>query len=443
MSHQSHHFTYHSELVPLLRLAWPVVVAELGWMGMGITDTIMVGRLGAEAIGAVALANLVFYTIGLLIIGVLLGLDTLIAQAVGANDLPDAHHSFRQGFWLALGAAPFLLAAMLLCLPALRFLGAEPEVFRLTQPFGRVLALSIFPLGAYTVLRRYLQARSWVRPVMFALVSANLVNVGLNWLLIEGNAGFPALGIEGCAWATVGARLYLALFLLLALLGHEPASSGLWRLEGPDFKRLRQLLTLGLPAAGHIFLEVSGFAAATALAGTFPAVSLAAHEITLNHAALTYMVPLGISSAAAVQVGNAIGAGEPLRARAAGNAAILVGATFMLLSAILLFAFPQIILGFYTSNRAILAAAIPIVFWAGAFQLFDGIQSVATGALRGRGDTQTPFLAGLAGYWVLSLPLGAFLCFRLGYGVPGLWIGLALGLATVALILLHRWLRSG
>lgn len=412
-------------------------------MAMGVTDTIMVGRLGPEAIGAVALGNMVFHTIGLLIIGILLGLDTLIAQAFGANDIADANHSFRQGLWLAFLVSPVLLGLMWAALPLLKLLGLEDQVFALTQPFGRVLALSVLPIALYTVCRRYLQALHLVQPVMYALVSANLVNLGLNWIFIYGEFGFPALGVTGSAWSTVGARLYLGGFLLWYLWRREQSvRSGLWRWEWMNGARIARLFRLGLPAAGHIFLEVAGFAAATAMAGSFPAVLLAAHEITLNHAALTYMVPLGISSAAAVGVGNAIGAGERSRARAAGHAALVLGVGFMALSAVLMFALPRALLRLYTPDGSVIEAAVPLFFWAAAFQLFDGTQSVATGALRGLGDTHTAFVANLAGYWAIGLPAGAWLCFRAGYGVSGLWIGLTLGLASVATILLLRWMRN-
>ncbi len=432
-----------SELGPLLRLALPVVIAELGWMAMGVADTIMVGRLGPEAIGAVALGNMVFHTIGLLVIGILLGLDTLIAQAFGAKDIREANHSFRQGLWLAVFVAPVLLLIMWAALPMLNLLGLEQAVYDLTQPFGRVLAQSVLPIAVYTVHRRYLQALHLVEPVMYALVSANLVNLALNWTLIFGNLGFPAMGVEGAAWSTVGARIYLAGFLYVYLLRREVQSpTGLLRWEFPDRERLRELFRLGLPAAGHIFLEIAGFAAATAMAASFPAILLAAHEITLNHAALTYMVPLGISSAAAVRVGNAIGAREPQRARAAGNAAILGGLAFMSLSALTMFALPRVILGIYTVNQDVIAAAVPLLFWAAAFQMFDGLQCVATGALRGIGDTHTAFAANLAGYWAIGLPIGGWLCFREGYGVSGLWIGLTIGLATVATIVVVRWHRA-
>ncbi len=412
-------------------------------MAMGVADTIMVGRLGPEAIGAVALGNMVFHTIGLLVIGILLGLDTLIAQAFGAKNIDDANHSFRQGLWLAIFIAPILLLAMWAALPTLKLLGLEAKVYDLTQPFGRVLALSILPIAFYTVQRRYLQALHLVQPVMYALVSANLVNLAFNYALIHGHFGFPALGVEGSAWSTVCARIYLAGFLYVYLRRREAKrNTGLLHWERPDKTRLKALFRLGLPAAGHIFLEVAGFAAITAMAGSFPAILLAAHEITLNHASLTYMVPLGISSAAAVRVGNAIGAAQPLRARAAGNAAILTGLSFMVFSAITMFAAPRLILAIYTNNAAVIAAAVPLLFWAAAFQIFDGLQSVATGALRGAGDTHTAFNANLAGYWLIGLPIGGWLCFREGFGVAGLWIGVTLGLATVALILVVRWHRA-
>lgn len=421
------------ELRPLLKLAIPVILAELGWMGMGVVDTIMVGRISPEAIGAVAIGNILFNTIGLIAFSLLLGLDTLISQAVGAGNLPDARHSLRQGFWLALISAPVLTLLMAGCVPLMGLWGLDPNVYALAVPFTYVLSLSVLPIAFYTAQRRYLQCLHLVRPVSIALLTANLVNFGLNALLI------PRYGVTGSAWATVGARIYLALFLYLVLRQRDRDALH-W--EAPDFSRITHLFRLGLPAAGHIFSEIAVFGAATALAGRFPAIALAAHEVTLNHAALAYMVPLGISSAAAVRVGNAVGAGNIPAARRAGNAALLAGAAFMLLSAVAMFLFPHQILGIYTTDARVIAYAVPLLFWAAAFQLFDGIQVVATGALRGRGDTRAPFLAGLLGYWVLGLPIGAWLCFWRGQGVAGLWIGLSVGLAIVAALLLLRWLRS-
>ncbi|MFN7541297.1 MAG: MATE family efflux transporter [Acidobacteriota bacterium] len=421
------------ELRALLRLAFPVILAELGWMGMGVVDTIMVGQISPEAIGAVAIGNILFNTIGLLAFSLLLGLDTLISQAVGAGDSADARHSLRQGFWLALLTAPPLSMLMAGCVPLMGLWGLDAKVYDLAVPFSYVLSLSVMPIAFYTAQRRYLQCLHLVRPVTVALLTANLVNFGLNALLI------PLSGVTGSAWATVGARIYLAVSLYLVLRWRDPAAP---RWEPPDWPRIGRLLRLGLPAAGHVFSEIAVFGAATALAGRFPAIALAAHEVTLNHASVAYMVPLGVASAAAVRVGNAIGARNLKASRLAGHAALLSGAAFMSLSAVLMYLFPREILAIYTNDARVIAYAGPLLFWAAAFQLFDGIQVVATGALRGRGDTRAPFAASLLGYWVIGLPVGAWLCFSRGEGVRGLWIGLSIGLALVAVVLLSRWMRS-
>jgi multidrug resistance protein, MATE family len=428
---------------PLLTIAIPVILAELGWMLMGITDTIMVGRISAEAIGAVAVGNVIFNTIGLLAIGLLLGLDTLISQAFGAKDMQDAHHSFRQGLWLGAFVGPLLLLGMWAAIPLLRLWQLDPGVLALAEPFTWILAWSVLPVSLYTVFRRYLQSTHQVGPIMFSLLSANIINAGLNWVLIYGHWGAPAMGVNGSAWATVGARVYMALVLLIALLRTPEARlKQLFRWEGPDSARLWKLFWLGLPSAGHIFVEIAVFAAATALAARFPPVALAAHEIVLNHASLTFMVPLGISQGASVLVGQATGAKLPREAEAAGWTGILAGAGFMALSGLLMFAIPETLIRLYTPNAAVIAAAVPLLFWAAMFQLFDGIQVTAIGALRGLGDTKTPFSAGIFGYWVLGLPVGAYLCFVSGYGVKGLWIGLSAGLAIVSAILTLRWRRS-
>jgi MATE family multidrug resistance protein len=209
--------------------------------------------------------------------------------------------------------------------------------------------------------------------------------------------------------------------------------------EAPDFARIRLLLALGVPAAGHIFLEIAVFAAATALAARFLPEAFAAHEIALNIASVTYMVPLGVSSATAVRVGQAIGRKDLVAARTAGWTALVVGVSFMAMMGVAMLVFPEQLLRVYTPDPAVIAFGIPLLFWAAAFQLFDGTQVVSTGALRGLGDTRTPFWANVVGYWILGLPFGALLCFRWNMGIVGLWIGLTIGLIAAAAILLRTW----
>ena len=428
------------ELPVTLKIAGPVVLAEIGWMAMGVIDTVMVGRLGAEAIGGVAIGNILFNTIGLLSFGLILGMDTLISQAFGAGKIRDCNHTLRQGLWLGIFVAPVLLVLMLLAAPTLGLWGVEPAVAVLAESYTETIAWSVFPLVFYFAFRRYLQSTNIVRPVMFTLLTANLVNAFGNWLLIFGHWGFPAYGVRGAAMATVVGRVYMAVVLLAVLAMKERGeSTGLFHFEWPDWLRIRTLLHLGLPAAGHIFVEIAVFATATALAGKFTAVALAAHEVALNNASMTFMVPLGISSAAAVRVGQEIGRGDRRAAAIAGWTAILLGVGFMAISGLTMLAIPRLILGIYTPDVRVIETGVPLLFAAAAFQLFDGTQVVSTGSLRGLGDTRTPFYANITGYWVLGLPIGMVLCFRMGWEVLGLWVGLSIGLMIVAVVLLTRW----
>jgi MATE family multidrug resistance protein len=209
-----------------------------------------------------------------------------------------------------------------------------------------------------------------------------------------------------------------------------------------DFTRIRRLIILGLPAATQITLEISVFALTAALIGRLGAVPLAAHQIALNTVAFTYMVPLGISSAAAVRVGQALGRKDPAGAADAGDTAIFVGAAFMLSMSILLLVFPRPIARMYTPDATVIHTTVLLLAAGAAFQLFDGLQTVATGALRGAGDTRTPMLCHFTAYWVIGLPLGAWLCFRRGWGAFGLWSGLSLALILIGIVLLLAWRRT-
>jgi MATE family multidrug resistance protein len=252
------------------------------------------------------------------------------------------------------------------------------------------------------------------------------------------------MGVEGSALSTVLSRVFMA----LALLGFA------WRYERrrghflflhwarPHLERIRQLTRLGLPAGGQILLEVGAWNLATLAAGWLTPAALATHQIALNYASLTYMVPLGISAAAAVSVGQALGAGDPGRARRAGWLALGLGTGFMLLAALVFLTVPDALIALYTRDRSVMAVGPSLLGLAAAFQIFDGIQTVSTGALRGLGETRVPMLANLAGYWVLGLPLGLTLCFLFHWGVYGLWIGLTLALILIASTLLRRWHRD-
>ncbi len=431
------------EIRPMVRLAGPLVLAEISWVLMGIVDTMMVGRLpnGTEAIGATSLGNVMFYVVGILGSGLLLGLDTLVSQSFGAGRVDDCHRSLLNGIYLVMSVTPVLMGLMWLMVPLLRLLGIAPSVLSLAVPYLHTLLWSAPPLMLYFAFRRYLQAMNLVKPVAFALIAANLLNIFGNWVLIYGRLGAPAMGVVGSAWSTCIARAFMAGILFYYVVHYERRHKwGLTRVAiKPDLARIRRLVGLGLPAAMHIFLEVGVFGTATALAGTLGAVPLAAHQIALHTASLTFMVPLGIASAAAVRVGQALGRGDPQGANRAGWTAIFLGAGFMTLSGIVFVSFPESIVRLYTHDARVVALGGLILMIAAFFQLFDGIQGVAIGALRGTGDTQTAMLAHLICDWGIGLPIAWYFCFQRGWGAVGLWIGLSLAMILAGIVLLRAW----
>jgi MATE family multidrug resistance protein len=431
---------------PMLALAWPLVVAEVGWMAMGIVDTIMVGRLpdSAAAIGAVSLGSILFATVTVFGGCLLLGLDTVVSQAYGAGRIADCHRWLWNGLYLCAAISPPLMAVNAAMAAGLPRFGVNASILPQTTSYIRILNWGTLPLILYFALRRYLQGIGLVKPVMFALLSANAVNLFGNWFLIYGHLGFHAMGTDGSAWATFAARVYMVAVLAGAVVYRDRARrSGLWHVPlAPDWARLARLLRLGIPVATQVLLEVGIFALATALIARLDSVSLASHQIALNMASLTFMVPLGISSAAAVRVGHLIGQGNPEAAGRAGWSALACGIAFMSVAAAAFLAIPSQIARIYTGDPAVIRMSVTLLAIAAAFQLFDGCQVVASGALRGAGNTRTPMLCNLVFYWFVGLPLGMWLCFRAGWGAAGLWTGLCCGLILIGSALLIAWRQT-
>ena len=435
-----------AEFRPMLRLALPLVLAEIGWMTMGIVDTMMVGRLpnSADAIGAVSISTNLFNVLAFFGGGLLIGLDTLVSHAFGAGKREDCHRSLVNSIYLSLAMAPIFMAPVWFYGPLLAMLKIDPTVSALAVPYMKALAVGLLPLYLYFALRRALQAMNMVRAVAFALVTANIINAVGNWVLIYGKWGFPVMGVVGSGWSTAVSRVYLAAVLVGYLLWHD-RKHRTDLLKTPvdvDLPRIRRLLALGFPAALQMTLEIGVFALATALIGRLGAVPLSSHQIALNTVAFTYMIPLGVSSAAAVRVGQAIGRKDPQSAAAAGNASIFLGAAFMAAASIALLVFPYWIARMYTPDLLIIQSTTMLLAAGAAFQLFDGIQTVATGALRGAGDTRTPALCHFTAYWIIGMPLGAWLCFSRGWGALGIWVGLSLALILIGIVLLFAWRRA-
>jgi multidrug resistance protein, MATE family len=404
-------------------------------MSMNTVDLVMVGQLGPAAIGAIGVGGNAFYCLAIFGIGLLFGLDTLVSQSHGVGNRSDTHHSLAQGVYAAFLIALPLMIVFQFLPPIFDLLKINPAVSVLAGPFLLALSWSTLPLLLYGAFRRYLQGIGHVRPVMFALVSANVVNWFFNWLLI------PRLGVVGSALSTCLARVYMAGTLLCFIWWYERGHEGAVRssLRKPDLRRMARLLGIGLPAATQILLEIGAFGAAGILAARLAPAALAAHQIALSCAAVAYMVPLGISSAAAVAVGQAVGRGEPAVARRSGFIALALAVAFMACTALAFWFVPRPILRIFTHDTGVLRSAVGLLAIAALFQLFDGVQTVATGALRGIGETRVPMLVNLGGYWVLGLPVGYLLCFHAGHGVTGLWWGLTLALVAIALLLLYAW----
>jgi multidrug resistance protein, MATE family len=431
-----------SEFLPMLKIAIPVVMAELGWMAMGVVDMAMVGPLGPEAISAAGVGTAMHMGFTVFGMGLLLGLDTLVSQAFGRHDIRDCHRWLFDGLTLGAMMAIPVMAVCGLVWWAIPSLGFYPAVKPLLSSYFGIVVLSTPFLLLYAACRRYLQGMHIVTPLMFALVSANLVNAGLNWVFIYGHFGFPAWGVSGSALATLFARIYMLGVLMIALWWYDRKRTGesLWSVERAfDRTRLTTLLMLGLPAASQVAAEVGIFVLATALAGTLDPISSASHQIALNMSGVAFMIPLGLSSAGAVRVGHAVGSGDRPRAAAAGWTAILLVVMVMTVSGLTFVLVPERLVGAFSTNTMVLSVGTSLLFLAAIFQLFDGVQVVITGTLRGLGDTRTAMIVTLIAHWLLGLPVSYVLCFVLGWGVWGLWVGLTLGLIVAGVILFYIW----
>ncbi len=425
----------------VFRIAAPVAIAELGWIGMSIADTMMVGRVSVDAIGAVSLGSSIYLPIAIFGMGLLLGLDTLVSYAFGAGNREACQRWLARGIQLSLAVSPLLCLIFFTASDIVQFWDKDPFFKAETLSYMRILTLSIPPLLLYGAFRRYLQGMTRVYPIMAALIIANLVNILINWILIFGNLGAPALGVSGAAWATVISRTFMAGFLLISILyGGENSFQLLTRqLFRFDAEEYRVILHLGFPAALQLLLEIGVFATVTVLASWLDVTSLAAHHIVLNIASVTFMVPQGISSAAAVVVGKSVGAGDYIQARIDGWTTLAMGISFMSCAALVFLIFPEKILGLFTADPDLITLGTTLLAIAALFQVFDGCQVISIGLLRGLGNTRTPMLSSLFIHWGLALPTSYILCFVFGYGVIGLWIGLCAGLMVVAVWLSLKW----
>lgn len=425
-------------LKSMIRLALPIVVVQLGQMLFGVVDTVMIGRVSPTALAAVALGNLYFFGAAIFGMGVLMALDPVVAQAVGADDRVAVARGVQRGVVLA-GALSLLAGVLLLpARPVLRLLEQPAGVADIAGTYAVICIAGIVPFYVFGALRQSLQAMKQIRPIVLTMVVANVINVGLNYVLIFGRLGLPALGAAGAAWATAISRwLMLALLVLWAREMLRPQLRP-WRPESFAWPPLARMLRIGTPIGVQHQLEYGVFAMVGLMMGWMGTNELAGHQVALNLASLTFMVPLGVSAAAAVLVGHAVGRGDAADARRAAGAALVCGVGFMTASAAVMLAIPAALASLYTDIAAVAAVAASLIPIAGVFQVFDGVQVVSIGILRGVADTRTPMLVAVVGFWLVGLPISAVLGFGFAGGAAGLWWGLTAGLALVAAILAWR-----
>ncbi|HET8699242.1 MAG TPA: MATE family efflux transporter [Gammaproteobacteria bacterium] len=427
-----------ADLLALLRLAAPIVLIQVGMMLMGVVDTIMVGGVSAAALAAAALGNLYFWIITALGVGVLMALDPIVAQALGARDEVAVTRGVQRGLLLAVLLAIPLSLALSTVGPVLEAVREPEEVVPAAAGYVHRAIPGLWPMLAFVALRQTLQAHRRTAPIVVTIVLANLLNGLLNYLWIYGHWGFPALGVLGSAWATTVSRWCMA--VLLVVLGWQQLERYFRRLAPGlfDLRALGRMLKIGGPIGAQMMVESGVFGTVALLMGWLGVVQVAAHQVAINLASLTFMVPLGVSSAAAVIVGHAVGRGDPAAVRRGTRAALAVGAGFMALMAAVLIAVPGPLARLYTADPNVLALTVVLLPIAGVFQVFDGLQVVSLGLLRGLGDTRVPVIAGLAGFWGIGMPVSLVLGFVLDYGAAGLWWGLVVGLVAVASFLLLR-----
>jgi multidrug resistance protein, MATE family len=433
--------SFRTELKTLLRLAGPLAAAQAGTQIMSLVDLAVIGRLGASQLGAAGLGNALFFTISILGMGIVFGVDPMISQAFGAGDAVRARHVLWQGIWLALGVTvvltiPLLFAPMLLPL----FDVAEP-LRPIAIQFLLVRSAGLAPLLLFLVIRAYLQAQHITRPMVMAMLIGNVFNFVSDVILVFGWGPFPRMGVAGAALSTdLGAILQLAVVAWTVRSIHlPPHDAGV--LHHPRWPEIRQAIRIGLPIGLQLMAEIGIFALVGLMAGHLGAIHLAAHQLVLAFVSLTFTISVGVASAGSVRVGLAVGARDQPRTRLAGFAAIAGGASVMIIGAAIFAIFPRPIARLLTDQEVVIAAAVPIFLVAAVFQLSDGLQAIGAGILRGAGDTTFPLAANLVGHWLIGLPIALYLGFHRNMGIVGLWWGLCAGLTAVAILLLFRFNR--
>ncbi|XOV84697.1 MAG: MATE family efflux transporter [bacterium] len=435
---------YSAEFMRLFRLALPLVFTQLAQMGFSLADTLMAGRVSAVELAGVALGTVVFWPLMFLVSGIVMAVTPTVSQLRGAGQLDAGGEVVRQAMWIALvgGIALFMVFRHLD--PLYHLIGVDPEALPVTRAYLLAMSWGVIPALLYYCLRYLCEGSGWTLPALLITASALLLKLPLNYWFIYGGFGVPAMGGEGCGWATVIALLYQLLAMLLVVRYSRIRQAGFYaRFSWPDLTAIRRLVVLGVPIGLAIFLEFSLFSSLTLMIGRLGVAAIAAHQIASNIGALAFMVPYALGMAASIRVGTNVGAGDLDGAKVSGWVALGTSLAFAVMAALALVFGRQWIAALYSTEAAVVALAAQLMIFVAIYQPFDDLQATAMGVLRGFKDTRRPFLIAVMSYWFIAFPVSWTLGFgyfeSLDYGVYGYWVGLIVGLAVAAAALLGRF----
>jgi multidrug resistance protein, MATE family len=422
-------------------LAYPVMLSQLGQVMVGVADSMMVGRLGAEPLAAASLANSIFFVVFMFGIGVSMAMTPLVAMADGKNKTKRIENLFKNGFIINLATGLVLFLLIVLSTTWIDQMGQPAKVVELTVPYLTIITFSLIPFMIFQSFKQFAEGLSQTKQAMYIIVFSNLFNIFLNWVMIYGNLGFPALGLNGAAWATLISRVLMAF-----LMAYYVWNSKRYRaykikinLKGLSFPLISKMLNIGVPTGFQFIFEVGAFSTAAIMMGWIGVNALAAHQIAINLASISYMMASGISTAAMIRVSNLLGKNDIRMMRDAGFVSFMMVAIFMASTATLFFVFKEFLPSLYIDDLEVIQLSASLLIIAGLFQLSDGIQVVGLGALRGMSDVKVPTYFTLIAYWVIGLPLGYFFAFTLGLKEQGIWYGLLIGLTITGFLLLLRF----
>ena len=428
---------FRCEARSLLRLGLPMMATQFCIMAMGFIDTAMAGHYDAVDLAGVAMGGNVLWPVFMLMTGLSMALTPIVAQLRGAGRVGESGAIVRQGIWIALIASVVTVVIVVEAEPLYRWAGVDGEVTRVAMGYLRAVAWGVPASMVYVALRHVAEGLGHTRPPMLIAVAALPVNAALNYVLIFGKLGFPELGGVGCGWATAAVFWTEPLLMLFVVTRPYFRETRLVeRVDGPRWAEIRRILRIGAPVGTTIFLEMAVFSVIGFLIGTMGVTALAAHSVASNLSWLTYVIPMGLGSAASVRVGYFVGSGDFDRARFSAASAFRISLVYALLVSIFLVGLRHLLVGVYTNDPAVLEVAANLVLLIAAFQIVDDTQVTVGGALRGYKDTRVPMICSLLGYWAVALPLGAVLGYGwLGFqplGVYGFWIAMTFGLMLVA-----------